>query len=176
MEPYQIITIIVAAFGVLIAGGGLVVSIVSLRRSSANEAQSRRLQEKQEELTELQLKLHRDEVEKFEQPSASSVSDRPADVRVSLEGSAKRARFVIRNWGYSAAKDIDLEVTPLEGRSSPLVNGDADVKLPVPRLAPGSDCSLIAALSFDTGTAFDVSWAWTEEDGSKKQQSSRVSL
>ncbi len=173
MELHQIITIVVTAFGVLIAGGGLVVSIVSLRRSSANEAQSRRLQEKQEELTELQLKLHRDEVE---QSRASSVSDRPSDVRVSLEGSTKIARFVIRNWGYSAAKDIDLEVTPLEGRASPLVNGDADVKLPVPRLAPGSDCSLIAALSSDTGIAFDVSWTWTEEDGYQKQESSRISL
>jgi hypothetical protein len=176
MEPYQVITIVVAAFGVLIAGGGLVVSIISLRRSSANEAQSRRLQEKQEELAELQLKLHRDEVEKMEQSSTSSASNRRADVRVSLEGSAKRARFVIRNWGYAAAKDINFDVTPVEGRSSPLVNGDADVKLPIPRLAPGGDCSLIAALSFDTGVAFDVSWTWTEEDGSQRQQSSRVSL
>lgn len=176
MEPYQIITIVVAAFGVLIAAGGLVVSIISLRRSTANADQSLRLQKKQEELTELQLKLHREEVQKVEQSSASSANARPADVRVSLEGSAKRARFVIRNWGYSAAKNINLEVTPLEGRSSPLVHGDADEKLPVPRLAPGSDCSLIAALSFDTGTTFDVSWTWTEEDGSQKQQSSRVSL
>lgn len=176
MESYQIITIVVAACGVLIAGGGLVVSIISLRRSSANEVQSRRLQEKQEELTELQLKLHRDEVEKIEQSSTTSVSDRKADVRVSLEGSAKRAKFVIRNWGYGAAKNINLEVMPVGGGSSPLVNGDADVKLPIPRLAPGGDCSLIAAISFDTGVAFDVSWTWTDEDGSQRQQSSRVSL
>jgi len=176
MEPYQVITIIVAACGVLLAGGGLIVSIVSLRRSSANEARSRRLQEKQEELTELQLKLHRDEVEKIEKSDIASASDRQADIRVNLEGSAKNARFVIRNWGYSAAKDIDLEVTSIEGKSSPLVTGDADVKLPIPRLAPGGDCSLIAALSFDTGVAFDVSWTWAEEDGSKRQQSSRISL
>lgn len=176
MEPYQIITVIVAACGVLIAGGGLVVSIMSLRRSIANEAQSRRLQEKQEELTELQLKLHREEVGKIEQSSTGSASDRQADVRVSLEGSTKRARFVIRNWGYAAANDINLDVTPVEGNSSPLVNGDSEVKLPIPRLAPGGDCSLVAAISFDTGVAFDVSWTWTEEDGSQRQQSSRVSL
>lgn len=176
MEAYQVITIIVAACGVLIAGGGLVVSIVSLRRSSANEAQSRRLQEKQEELTELQLKLHRGEIEKIEQSSSASINDKKADVRVSLEGSVKRARFVIRNWGYSAARDVNLEVTPIKGRSSPLVNGDADEKLPIPRLAPGADCSLIAALTFDTGVTFDVSWTWIEEDGSQRQESSRVSL
>lgn len=176
MEPYQIITLVVAAFGVLIAGGGLIVSIISLRRSSANVAQSRRLQEKQEELTELQLKLHRDEVEKGERPSTTDKSDKGADVRVSLEGSAQKARFVIRNWGYSTAKDINLEVKPVDGRSSPLVKGDADVKLPIPRLAPGGDCSLIAALSFGTGVTFDVSWSWSEEDGTQHEQSSRVSL
>lgn len=173
MEPYQIITIIVAACGVLIAAGGLIVSIVSLRRSSANEAQSKRLREKQEELTELQLKLHRDEVQKIETPNAS---DKQADIRVSLEGGDKTPKFVIRNWGYSAASDVNLEITPVQGHTSPLVNGDADVKLPIPRLTPGGYCSLLAALSFDTGVVFDVSWSWTEEDGSIRQESSRVSL
>ena len=176
MEPYQIITIAVATCGVLIAAGGLIVSIVSLRRSSANEAQSKRLREKQEELTELQLKLHRDEVEKIETSNISSRLDKQADIRVSLEGGDKTPKFVIRNWGYSAASDVDLEVTPVQGHSSPLVNGDADVKLPIPRLTPGGHCSLIAALSFDTGVVFDLSWSWTEEDGSKRQESSRVSL
>lgn len=176
MEPYQIITIVVAAFGVLIAGGGLIVSIISLRRSSANETQSHRLQEKQEELTELQLKLHRDEVEKVKQSDVTGLCDKHADIRVSLEGSAKRAKFVIRNWGYSAAQGINLEVKPVDGKSSPLVKSDADVKLPISRLAPGGDCSLIAALSFDTGVAFDVLWSWFEEDGTQREQSSRVSL
>lgn len=176
MELYHIITTFIAVLGVLIAAGGLAVSIVSLRRSRANTVQAIRLQEKQEELTDLQLKLHLDEIGKIEQSNESLAYGRPADIRVGLEGSAKSARFVIRNWGYSAATNINLEVTPLEGRSSPLVYGDANEKLPIPRLAPGSDRRLIAALSFDTGTTFDLSWTWTQEDGTQEQQSSRVSL
>lgn len=176
MEPYQVITIAVATSGVLIAAGGLIVSIVSLRRSSVNEAQSKRLREKQEELTELQLKLHRDEVEEIETSNISGRLDKRADIRVTLEGGEKKPKFVIRNWGYSAASDVNLEVTSVQGHSSPLVNGDADVKLPIPRLAPGGHCSLIAALSFDTGAVFDLCWSWSEEDGSKRQESSRVSL
>ncbi len=174
MELYQIITIVVAAFGVVIAAGGLVVSIISLRRSSANEVQSKRLRGKQEELTELQLKLHRDEVEKIGASNTSKLLDKQADVRVSLEGGDKTPKFVIRNWGYSAASDINIKVTPLQGHSSPLVTGD--IKMPISRLTPGGYCSLIAALSFDTGVVFDVSWSWTEEDGSKRQESSMVSL
>lgn len=78
--------------------------------------------------------------------------------------------------GDSAAKDINFEVKPVEGESSPLVKGDADVTLPTPRLAPGGDCNFIDALSFDIDIGFDVSWAWFEEDGTQLEQSSRVSL
>ena len=173
MEAYQVLTIAVAIGGVLIAAGGLVVSIISLRRSSATEAQTLRLQEKQEELADLQLKLHQAEVENLEE---STSVGRSADIRVTLEGTARSSRFIIRNWGYGAAKDVNLGVKPLKGFSSPLVKGDADEKLPIPRLAPGSDCSLIAALSNDTGSTFDINWSWFDEDGTPRKESSRISL
>ncbi len=176
MEAYQVLTIAVAIGGVLIAAGGLIVSIISLRRSSATEAQTLRLQEKQEELTELQLQLHKAEVGKYAGSVPTDAKHRSADIRVSLEGTARHSRFVIRNWGYGSAKDIKLEVYPLKGNSSPLVRGDADEKLPIPRLSPGSDCSIIAALSFDTGSTFDVKWSWVDEDGSHRHESSRISL
>ena len=176
MEAYQVLTIAVAIGGVLIAAGGLVVSIISLRRSSATEAQTLRLQEKQEELADLQLKLHQAEVENLEESTSVGEKRRSADIRVTLEGTARSSRLVIRNWGYGAAKDVNLGVKPLKGNSSPLVKGDADEKLPIPRLAPGSDCSLIAALSNDTGSAFDINWSWLDEDGTSRKESSRISL
>lgn len=55
------------------------------------------------------------------------------------------------------------------------MKNDTDVNLPVPRLAPGAEGSLIAALTFSTGVAFDVSWSWVEEDGVQCTESSRIS-
>ena len=173
MNTFEQLTILVAAGGLLVAAGGLVVSIISLRRSNAVKNQQARLQEKQEELIDLQLQLHRRETEPVTQSQRES---QPADVRVSLEGNARSARFVIRNWGYGAARNVNLEVKPLSGNDSPLLSGDYDEKLPVPRLAPGNECSLIAALSFDTGVAFDVTWSWEDEDGAPREETSRVSL
>lgn len=176
METYQILTIAVAGGGLLVAGGGLIVSIVSLRRSRAVQKQTQRLQQKQEELTDLQLTLHRTEVRKLDHTASAENTHKAADVRVSLEGTARQARFAIRNWGFGAAKDVKVEVQPLGDNSSPLVKGDADEKLPIPRLAAGADCSLIAALTFDTGVVFDVRWSWLDEDGTRHEESSRVSL
>jgi hypothetical protein len=149
------------------------VSIVSLRRSNAVKKQQASLQKKQEELIDLQLQLHRREAAAV---NRSQPATQPADVRVSLEGTARSARFTIRNWGYGAARNVNLEVKPLSGNESPLVSGDYDEKLPVPRLSPGGECSLIAALSFDTGITFDVTWSWEDEDGTPGEESSRVSL
>ena len=176
MDTYEVLTVIAAAAGVLVAAGSLVVSILSFRSSASTRVRTQSLQEKQEELADLQLKLHKAEMERLETEGSAVRIAQSADIRVSLEGTAASAHFVIRNWGYGAATNVNVEVIPLKGNSSPLVKGDADEKLPIPRLAPGSDCSLIAALSFDTGVAFDVSWTWSDEDGTQRAQSSRVSL
>ncbi len=173
MNTYKILTVCVAAGGLVIAGGGLVVSIISLRRSNAIKKQHSRLQEKQKELIDIQLKLHRREAEALDVEKAES---RSADVRVSLEGSAKHARFVIRNWGFGSANNVEMSVRPISGNESPLVKGDFDKKLPIPRLAPGGECSLLAALTHGTGTSFDVTWPWQEEYGARHEESSRVSL
>jgi hypothetical protein len=173
MTTYEILTVSVAEGGVLIAGCGLVVSIISLRRSNAIKKVQSRLQEKQEELIDIQLKLHRHESEVLEVQNTASKS---ADVRVSLEGSATHARFVIRNWGFGPANNVELSVKPISGKESPLVKGDYDKKLPIPCLSPGGECSLIAALTFGTGISFDLTWSWKEENGVRHEESSRVSL
>lgn len=173
MDIYQTISIITAGIGVLIAGGGLVVSIVSLVRSNAVKRQQLSLQEKQEELVDIQLRMHKEEVERW--PEAG-VRTKQADIRVSLEGTAKKARFVVRNWGYGAASTVDLKVTPVQGEESPLIESDYAEQFPIPRLAPGGECSLIAALTFETGATFDVQWSWENDDGTPGKEASRVSL
>ena len=173
MTTYELLTVLVAAGGLTVALGGLIVSVVSLRRSNAVKKHQARLQEKQEELIDIQLQLHRREVEAVHQSQSTL---QPADVRVSLEGTARSARFVIRNWGYGAANNVNLKVKPLPNNESPLVLGDHDEKLPIPRLSPGGECGLIAALSDDTGVSFDVIWSWEDEDGTPREESSRVAL
>lgn len=173
MGAYEWLTVFTAIGGVLIAGGGLIVSIASLNRSKAVKKQQLRLQEKQEELVDIQLQLHRREAESVIGSSSQSTT---ADVRISLEGSARDARFVVRNWGFGAALNVDMEVNSLEGRECPRVNGDGGQKLPITRLGPGSEFRLIAALTLKTGTTFDVTWTWEEEDGTRREQSSCISL
>ena len=166
MTIYEILAI-------LIAGGGLWISIRSNNRSKKIQNQSLRLQQKQEELTDIQLKLHKEKVEGLEQNKRQAKS---ADVRVSLEGDPRHARFVIRNWGFGAANNVNIKVKTIQGEGSPLVSGDYDKKLPIPRLAPGTEVKLIAALTMDTGVTFDVEWTWENEDGTTKKENSRVSL
>ena len=169
----QVVEIGITTIIALTAVGSLIVAIVSLKRSSRLKDQQIRLQEKQEELIDLQLKQHK---RMLENEKHEPVIDKKADVRVSLERAGKHARFVIRNWGEAAAKNVDLSVKPVDGHTSPIADSDKNAKLPIPRLAPGADCSLMAAITYDSGTTFDVSWNWEELDGSKETESSRLSL
>lgn len=165
--------LLVVLLGTLIAGGSLWVAIISLRRSKAVQDQQVRLQQKQEELTDIQLKLHKQQVDLS---TSEMRTEKVADIRVTLEGTAKQAHFMIRNWGDGEAQNANLKVEPVAGESSPFVQGDYDVKLPIPRLAPGSECSVLAALTFDTGVVFDATWTWDDEDGSARKETSRISL
>ena len=157
---------------VFIAAGGLIVAIISLRRSSSVKEQQERLQKKQEELTDLQLELLRTEADRI---PTSGTSVARADVRVSLEGSASNAKFYVRNWGMGPANDVELSLDS-KGKSSPIVANDYESKFPIPRLSPGSEVSLIAAITFGTGVSFDVNWWWFDEDGTRQEESTRLSL
>ncbi len=170
---FQTIEIIIAAVIASTAVGSLVVAIISLISSSTVKKKQVSLREKQEELLDLQLKQHKEIIKR---DLSDHLPGKAADIRVSLEGSSREARFVIRNWGDAPAANVNLNVEPANGHTSPLIEGDVKSKLPIPRLAPGSDCALIAAISFDSGTTFDVSWSWREVDGTEKRESSRLSL
>jgi hypothetical protein len=157
---------------VLIAAGGLIIATISIRKSRSLEKQQARLQKKQEELTDLQLELLRTEADRNNTPSQNIAR---ADVRVSLEGIASDAKFYIRNWGMGSALDVKLSLKSL-GKSSPIMSNDYDSKFPIPRLSPGSEVSLIAAVTFSTGVSFDLHWWWHDEDGIKREESTRLSL
>lgn len=165
--PVTYAEIIVALISLL----AVFVSLVALHRSGKLQRQQFRLQEKQQGLVELQL-----EMLKKQAAASLAPAQETADIRVSLEGLHGQPRFEITNWGRGTARDVkfDLKVSP--GKISPLVHGDFDEKLPIPALAPGSRCSLLAAISFGTGTAFEATWSWTNPDGSEERRSSLLAL
>jgi hypothetical protein len=166
-EPLSFPQVITAAIAIL----AVVISLVSLHRTGRVQRQQMKLQTKQEELTDLQLQsLRRQE----KAPQASP--QEKADVRVDLERQGNNSKFVITNWGRVAARNVAFDVRPKEGKSSPLVKGDYDEKLPIPELAPGGRCPLHAALTVGTGTVFDASWSWRNPDGSEDRRASLLAV
>ena len=159
--PQQIITAAIAAVAVII-------SVVSLVRTWKLQRQQMRLQAKQEELIDLQLEALR------KQSTVASVAEK-ADVRVDLVPSGSNHKFVLTNWGRVPARNVTFDLDLKEGRTSPLAN-DYDEKIPIPELAPGSRCSLSAALTFGTGTTFQARWTWYNPDDSQENRSSQIAI
>jgi hypothetical protein len=172
MTTYELLTTIAAIGGLAIGIGGFIIALVSLSRTRKLDSQQVNLQSKQVELTQLQL----DQVRKQAAAVTSSASAPTADVRVSMEGFSRAYRIVISNWGDGEARDVNFDLQLQPGRVTPLVSGDYDEKIPIPVLAPGAQCSLLAAPSFDSGTVFDAKWSWRDPDGSQQHRESRLTL
>lgn len=92
-----------------------------------------------------------------------------------LEPSGSNYKFVITNWGRVPARNITFDLDLKEGRISPLAN-DYDDKIPSLVLAPGSRCSLSAAITFGTGTTFQARWDWHNPDGTQEDRGSQLAI
>jgi hypothetical protein len=186
MTLYEHLDTIIALLGVIVA-------LVSLVRTRKLDARQNRFSEKQEELTDLQLQLLRREVAQHAalpsptpqpaalptatpQPAPPPPAVAPADVRATLEGTGRNHRFVITNWGYGPARNVNFQIRRRDGKSSPLVRGDYDDKNPIPELLPGDRVTFMAALTFGSGTTFDALLTWNNEDGSEQERETRVTL
>lgn len=165
----QIITALIALLAI-------VVSLVSLRRTSKVQEQQLRLQKKQEELTDLQLETLRKQAQMAASTTAPAVQER-ADVRVDLEKVGRGDyKFFITNWGSAPARDVTFDLELGAGKSSPLVTGDYDVKIPIPELAPGNRVPLWAAITMGMGTTFPARWSWRNPDGSIDTRKSLLAI
>lgn len=167
LETLSYQQVITAAIAIL----AIVISFVSLQRTGKVQRQQLRLQAKQEELTDLQLQSLRKQATAPQLPLQEK-----ADVRVDLDQQGKNYKFVITNWGRVPARNVTFELEAEEGRSSPLVRGDYDEKIPIPELAPGGRCPVFAALTFGTGTSFQATWTWRNPDGSEERRSSLLAI
>lgn len=170
MEPLSYQETITVAIALV----AVVISVVSLRRTSRVQDQQLRLQKKQEELTDLQLEALRRQ-SAADSSSIAIVSEK-ADVRVELETFGRDHKFIITNWGSASATDVTFELELEPGRRSPLVKGDYDQKVPVPELSPGGRVPIWAAITMGMGTAFPAKWTWRNPDGSKEERRSLLAL
>ena len=166
-ETLSLQQIVTAAIAIV----AIIISFVSLQRTGRVQRQQLRLQAKQEELTDLQLESLRKQATAPQVPPQEK-----ADVRIDLERQGKNFKFVIVNWGRVPARNVTFELEAVQGRSSPLVRGDYDAKIPIPELAPGGRCPVIAALAFGTGTSFQGTWTWRNPDGSDERRSSVLAV
>lgn len=172
MEPLTYQQVVTAA----IALTAIVISLVSLRRTSKVHEQQLRLQQKQEELTDLQLEALRKQAEAAAVVHGPSAPAPKADIRVDLERSGKDFKFLITNWGEGAARDVTFELELEPGARSPLVKGDYDQKIPIPELGPGNRVPLWAAITMGMGTAFPGRWSWRNPDGSIETRKSLLAI
>lgn len=155
----------------VIAGIAVLISWISLARTGNLQRQQMQLHTKQAELIDLQLEALRKQAL---EPTPSA--QEKADVRATLESFGDTHRFVITNWGRVPARDVVFLLDPVEGRSTPLVEGDYDEKIPINELAPGGQVPVWAALAFGTGTVFPATWRWRNPDGSTEERQSLLAI
>jgi hypothetical protein len=181
MTTYESLSVLIALIGGAIALLGLFVSAIALSRTKRLTEQQLRLHAKQEELTDLQLEMLRNEAnaKAAGQPKVAvtqSVSFAIADVRVQLRGPASHAKFLIQNWGQGAARNVNVSAVSKANGTSPFLRGDYDQKLPIPELLPGDAVPLLAAITMGSGTTFNVETTWTNPNGQEIKRQQQVSL
>ena len=158
----------------LLAWISAAIALISVCIAAASLARTRRLDKRQDELSRKQEELTDLQLQLLKRENKKQTAMEQADVRVSLEGWGSHHQFVVANWGHGPARNVDFKLQKHAGRSSPLVKGDYDEKLPIRELLPGDGVRFMAALTFDTGTIFDAVLTWTEADGSEKRHELQV--
>lgn len=88
-----------------------------------------------------------------------------ADVRAGLSGSGSERKLVLQNLGAGTAHKVRLELQPLAGKSSPLIDSEVASRLPVAQLEPRDLVGLTAVITTGTGLEFRARVSWVNADG-----------
>lgn len=148
MTDYALLSLVVALLAV-------VISAVSLIRTSKLQRQQLRLNAVTEELTRRQL----------QSMAAEEAARQKGRVVASLEGASPKWWFLLKNEGPAAVREVNFEL--IDCPDSPLVRGDYDRKLPVSVLQPDGEVRLTAAIHHGTPSTFTAKVSWTNPDGSQ---------
>lgn len=147
MDPANVITILVAVLAV-------VISLVSLRRTTVfNERQLKFLAEN-EKLIQLQRKL----IEQQELDKTAS------DVSVFVYNAARGQRLGIVNSGKVLVENVTLEYIEQDGYDNPFIESELKEKLPIKRMHPKEEHNVILALHDQTPISFEIKLVWKAND------------
>ena len=166
MSTYEVISS-------LFAFVAIVISLVSLVRT-------RRLARAQVELHKNQVELQTDQaaLARLQRGilEAELIQKNSADVRVHIANTTHGHSFIVRNVGAVDARDVTVDIVSRKNGRSPIVGNEASSKLPIKRLMPDHELNLVGALSFDTGTSFDVTTTWKDPNGETRTSRFDVSI
>lgn len=160
MTPYQTIAVCIALLA-------LIISAVSLRRTSKTTKEQLSLQRVMADLAQKQLEQIQD--------SENSAESARLSLRVDTAGSSTR-NLVLTNVGEAEARDVEFELDPQGDLESPLVHSDYEEKFPIPVLTPGNSVSTLMAIHLGTATAFRVILKWRDRVGNHHSEETYVSL
>lgn len=150
MKPYEITSLLIAIFAI-------VISVVSLIRASRNQTKQLEFEAITAALAKRQLDLLEIKEQRREQAYVTAEL-----VKVGRSG----YRFVIMNQGVAVASDVTFGIDP-KSPDHPLVANECARKLPYPSLQPGHSFTLIAALSMDSAMSYNTQVKWKNPDGSQ---------
>lgn len=151
----------------------LALSIASLLLAYLSFRSSQRTADEQLALQRTMARLAERQLEQI----ASQLQANSPALRVSIERAGRNThKFVLRNVGNAPARNVSFVLHPHGSGDNPLIEADYQEKFPVPILHPGSEIGVLAAFSFDSARAFDVTLRWQTEDGRTVEEESFVAL
>ncbi|PSW44385.1 hypothetical protein [Photobacterium leiognathi] len=159
MSEYEVLSVILSSLAALI-------SLIVWNGQRKLQRESLDMQKATAELAKKQLEiLLREDKEKS-----------TARLKVDLVKSGNGYKFVITNISNVDAKNISFELLVDNPRNNPLVGSDVNSKLPAPKLSPGSELSLLAAIHLGSPTAYNALLTWTNPNGEAVSDETYVSL
>ena len=151
MTIYEMITVVLSILAISASIYSLIQNHIIAKKQSALEIT-------QSQLVVKQLKLINEEEEEKEK----------AKIKLGVVGSKGSYKLSIRNDGHAPAYDVNLKVSSREGKASPLIQSDYESKFPLKRLDPGDNVELFWAIDSSTGTDFNSSCKWKNQNGKEE--------
>lgn len=150
-----------------------VISFTALALSGYALFTQRRLQRENNELQKATSDLARKQLEMLVRDDHAKTSAR---IKLDLFRDGKTYRFRLTNISDVDARNVSFNLLLNDGEDNPLIESEVQEKLPAPKLSPGSDMTLIAALHMGTPTAYRARITWKDPDGSEVSNDTYVSL
>ena len=99
-----------------------------------------------------------------------------ARLSLSLVRDGKSFRLVLRNASEVDAAEVEMAPLLQRPEDNPIIASDYAAKFPVPKLSPGAEVRLLAAIHLGSPSAFNFRVSWKNPDGQKVDEECFVSL